>query len=124
MASSVTTVSQTAVVFGDPILPRSTRSIPAPPDEGDDNVSRPDIEWIPSRDTYLERVERLAKSRSELPSAVPDGWPEKVDAPRVWTGSDFSDPAQYVVEFNQDDIAEIESALAHLKGMTTHAPLR
>jgi hypothetical protein len=81
----------------------------------EDDTQRPDIEWIPSERTYLERVERLKTVANEQPKFIPDGWPKTIDSPRAWTASDFESAADYVMQFTSDDIAEIETALAHFK---------
>lgn len=76
----------------------------------------PDIEWQPSYETYRKRVQRLAEHARGRPHFVPEGFPDKVDAPRVWTGSDFRSADEYVVELTVEDIAEAENALAYFKG--------
>jgi hypothetical protein len=91
-------------------------NLTAPLPERPDDVVRPDIEWMPSYQTYLDRVERLAKWEQDLPKTVPDGWPIQVDLPRVWSGVDFKDTEKYVLKFTGNEIVEIEAALAHFKG--------
>ena len=89
------------------------------PTAGVDDVVRPDIEWLPSYDTYQARVERLAALDLTRPSHVPKGWPTRIDAPRNWTGSEFTGDAvskEYIVQLMEKDITEIEEALSYLKG--------
>ncbi len=77
MATSATTVKdvQLGIDFDAPLFARAKCTIPAPPDEGDDNASRPDIEWIPSYESFVRRVEQLKNSRGQKETTVPDGWP-------------------------------------------------
>jgi hypothetical protein len=91
-------------------------SIIAPSNGGYDDVIRPDIEWIPSLQTYKDRVERLKVLTTERQTSLPYGWPTKIEHPRAWSGSDFADSSKYVVQFTNADIVEIERALMHFKG--------
>ena len=78
--------------------------------------TQPDIEWLPSLKTYLDRVERLSKTSHDRPITVPEGFPRHIDAARVWSGDDFSDSEVYIVRLNEHDVLEVKSALAFLKG--------
>lgn len=78
-------------------------------------VTRPDIEWLPNYDTYQARVARLAQSRCDRPKTLPEGFPARVSSPRAWTGSDFSDPENYLVHLSFADVEEIKAALEHFK---------
>jgi hypothetical protein len=91
-------------------------SIIAPSNGGYDDVIRPDIEWIPSLQTYKDRVERLKVLTTERQTSLPYGWPTNIEHPRAWSGSDFADSSKYVVQFTNADIVEIERALMHFKG--------
>ena len=86
------------------------------PHAGTGDFVRPDIEWLPSYDTYERRVERLAALKPGRPNKVPEGWPTTIDAARDWTGSEFADSSKYVVELSKENILEIENALSHFKG--------
>jgi len=79
-------------------------------------IPGPDIEWNPSYETYRARVESLSKMDILRPQKVPEGFPETVDAPRVWSTTDFEDDSKYIVSLNESEIAEIERALAFFKG--------
>jgi hypothetical protein len=122
MSSTQTvTVLLPEATFGSPVFPRLNSSNPSPPDEEADNRVRPDIEWMPLFQTYIDRVERLKHRRQNRPTAVPSGWPTELKAPRVWDGSDFKDPANYVIIFTENDIKEVEAGLEHFKGMSMNA---
>jgi hypothetical protein len=73
----------------------------------------PDIEWNPCYQTYIDRVQHLSKLNADRPLSVPEGYPSRVDAPWVWSGSSFDD--EYIVPLSRDDIVEIEKALQHFK---------
>lgn len=104
-------------IFSDPFNPGSLAPIPEKPSEP---IVRPDIEWMPAYKTFKDRVERLAVLHPDRPTAVPEGWPTKVDGDRCWNGADLTED-DYVVKFTAEDIAEIEAGLAHFKGMS-HPP--
>ncbi len=76
----------------------------------------PNIKWNPSYDTFRARVEMLARLNLPRPENVPEGFPEVVDAPWVWDGSDMTDEPRYVVLLSEADILEVESALDYFKG--------
>ena len=120
MATTTVTILQPETKFASPTLPKANHSLSAPPDEADDNVVRPDIEWIPSHETYAKRVDQLKLTCMDRPTTIPESWPKSLDAARVWSGSDFKDNlGKYVVQFEESEIAEIENALAHFKGTYT-----
>ena len=77
----------------------------------------PNIEWHPSYQTYLDRVKRLSGLAVDRPRVLPDGFPDALDSPRVWSGSDFDDVGKYLICLTHDDIAEIEAALSHFSGL-------
>ena len=81
-------------------------------------VPGPDIRWNPDYETYLRRVDVLSRTRLERESAVPEGWPGKVDAAWAWRGEEFEGEEgvrKYVVELSGEDITEIEGALEMFK---------
>jgi hypothetical protein len=107
-----------------PTLPDTIRTPPShktpssPPEEPEDTTVRPDIEWIPSYETYKARVARLAYDSGiteQRPASVPADWPAHVNARRVWTGSDFADEGKYVVQLEKEDIQDAERGLVHFK---------
>lgn len=87
------------------------------------SVNHPDIEWLPSYDTYRARVERLAALALERPNHVPSGWPSRINAPRNWSGSEYADSSRYVVQLTEEEIAEIDEALSHFKGELSSKPM-
>lgn len=48
---------------------------------------------------------------------LPDGFPETLNSELAWTGKVFEKTSEYMVKLSQDDIAELENALATFKGM-------
>lgn len=72
----------------------------------------PDIEWIPSYETYRERVKRLAAERSNKPldASLPDGFPKAVGGDRVWAGDELCED-DYFVHLDEADVGEIAQAL-------------
>ncbi len=81
-----------------------------------DEADRPDISWIPSLKTFRERVERLQAEYPNRRTTLPAGWPARVEGARAWVGDDFKSEEEYVLQFSEEDVKEIETGLAHFKG--------
>jgi hypothetical protein len=78
-------------------------------------VPGPDIQWHPSYETYLRRIAALKAYRSDRQKTLPEGYPQRVDKPWVWSGDEI--PAErYVVLLNENDVKQIEEALGLFKG--------
>lgn len=75
-----------------------------------------DIDWYPSFEEYTARVEMLSKTRHTRPTTLPAGYPEVVNTPRAWTGSDFTDKSKYIYMLSEAEVKEIEAALSYFKG--------
>jgi hypothetical protein len=75
----------------------------------------PDIQWMPSYETYQARVAALNGLGIERQKRVPDRFPDKVIEPWVWSGEDFESEDEYVVRLDDEDVTEIENALADFK---------
>ncbi|KAK3294537.1 uncharacterized protein B0H64DRAFT_189707 [Chaetomium fimeti] len=82
-----------------------------------DEVSRPDIAWIPTLKTFKDRVENLQALYPNRRTTVPPGWPAEADAGRDWSGADFPSEDNYVIHLSPEDIDEIETALAFFKAL-------
>ncbi len=98
--------------INEPIIPDGTKS-----PENTTAAVAPDIEWHPSHHTYQNRIDRLAAYGDNRPMTLPDGFPEVIHSPRVWTGLDFGDKESFIVQLTEMDILEIEGGLNHFKGM-------
>jgi len=85
--------------------------------QADSAPTFPDIEWDPSLETYLKRVERLAKLGEVLPQTVPDGFPNTIPTARAWDGADFEDESDYVYTLTADDLDEVDGALQKFIGI-------
>lgn len=95
---------------------RSEGSTDSDTDNSDTNDEEgPDIDWYPSLEGYLARVDRLSKSRHTRPTTLPQGYPEAVKTERAWTGSDLADKS-YLYLLSEAEVKEIEAALNHFKG--------
>lgn len=96
-------------------LPRLASPHPDKPSKADTTT---DIEWDPSLETYLNRVERLAQLGEDLPRTVPDGFPTTIRSARVWDGADFaSNESAYVYTLTTEDLEEVDQALKTFIGM-------
>lgn len=79
-------------------------------------ISGPEIEWNPSFSTFQSRVELLSKLHLPRPQSLPPGFPETIQAPWAWNGSEYRHCENYVLQLGKSDIEEIESALNRFKG--------
>lgn len=79
-------------------------------------IPGPNIKWNPSYETYRARVESLSNMDILRPQKVPEGFPETVDAPWVWSTTDFEDDSKHIVSLNESEVVEVERALAFFKG--------
>jgi hypothetical protein len=48
-----------------------------------------------------------------LPTAVPSGWPTRLEGPLVWSGDSFGNEDEYVYYLTEEDKAEIGRALEY-----------
>jgi hypothetical protein len=83
-------------------------------------VPGPDIQWHPSYETYLRRVAALKACRLDRETTLPEGYPQRVAKPWVWSGDEIT-AERYVVRLSEDDIEHIEGALSSFKGKTCKA---
>jgi hypothetical protein len=77
-----------------------------------------DIDWVPSFEKYQARVQRRLQHRQPS-TELPDGFPLSVDYEACWTGDDFQGEHNddFVHVLTGEQIAEVEAALAHFKGV-------
>ncbi|KAF2669054.1 Clavaminate synthase-like protein [Microthyrium microscopicum] len=74
----------------------------------------PDIQWMPSHETYVARAKALAKLAIHRPTRVPAGFPDVVIEPWAWTGNDTREE-DYVLRLSDAEVTEVDAALAHYK---------
>lgn len=80
------------------------------------NYEAPNIDWVPSFENYMARVDRLSKSNART-TTLPPGFPERIEAPRTWAGHEFSEEKSYIYELSEAEVNEIEEALGYFKGL-------
>lgn len=80
------------------------------------NYEAPNIDWVPSFENYMARVDRLSKSHART-TTLPPGFPERIEAPRTWTGHEISEEKSYIYVLSEDEVNEIEEALGYFKGL-------
>ncbi|KAK0732538.1 beta-lactamase/transpeptidase-like protein [Apiosordaria backusii] len=66
--------------------------------------------------TSAQVQERLQSGKS-TPNVLPEGWPQAIQGPLVWSGSDFSDESLFVYHLTEEDKQEIRAALQHFKAL-------
>lgn len=79
-------------------------------------AKQPQIEYHPNEEQYRARTtRRLAENPSLTKSALPKGFPQKVESPLVWEGKDFKDESEWVYELTHDQLKEIDDAVKHFR---------
>lgn len=73
------------------------------------------ISFHPDRGVFEAR-RTICAAEKALERALPPGWPETLQGPLVWKGSDFSDDAGFSFQLSASDVAEIDRALKNVKG--------
>jgi hypothetical protein len=104
-----TTPYQAALRRDAALLPLNLDSVVQTADEG------PDIQWHPSYETYQRRVAALAACGLERETKLPEEYPECVSEPWAWSGGGLGEE-RYVLCLEEEDVGEIEQALAYFKG--------
>ncbi|ORX47741.1 taurine catabolism dioxygenase TauD, TfdA family protein [Hesseltinella vesiculosa] len=83
------------------------------------NSSQPDITYLPDKKNWQARTARRL-AEEDLPKDLPDGFPEKLDGPKLWTGSDYQDKeSEWVYELNEQELNEIKAALQDFEDAET-----
>lgn len=83
---------------------------------------QPDIEYHPDEAKWKARTARRLAEDLSLPSTpLPAGFPQKLDSPLVWQGSDWKDEKEWVYELNADQLKEVDDALKHFRS-TSYDP--
>lgn len=86
-------------------------------------AKQPDISYHPDVENWHNRTaRRLAEDPSLPKTALPEGFPKKLDSPLVWQGSDWKNEQEWVYNLNTEQLKEIDDAVKHFKSQYT--PLR
>ncbi|CZR49812.1 uncharacterized protein FPRO_16020 [Fusarium proliferatum ET1] len=60
-------------------------------------------------------VTDYANHLADAPVELPEGFPEVLDGPMAWTGSQFMDQSDYIYTLSESDLQETENALWYFK---------
>ncbi|GAB1205260.1 hypothetical protein APSETT445_003933 [Aspergillus pseudonomiae] len=71
---------------------------------------QPDIEYHPDYEKYTARAARR-KATEQLPTTLPDGFPQKLESPLVWEGKDVEKRDDWIYKLNDAQREEIDAAL-------------
>ncbi|KAK7035824.1 Clavaminate synthase-like protein [Favolaschia claudopus] len=81
-------------------------------------VGQPDIVYHPDEGKFRARTARRLAADPALPQrSLPDNFPPQVDGPIVWEGKDWKDESQWVYNLTDEQLAEIDRALAHFDSL-------
>lgn len=79
---------------------------------------QPDIQYHPDPVKYKAlTARRLEQDPGLLQMSLPPGFPAKVEGPIVWEGKDWINEDQWVYKLNEEEIQEIEGAVAHFESL-------
>ncbi|ORX90130.1 Clavaminate synthase-like protein [Basidiobolus meristosporus CBS 931.73] len=75
------------------------------------NSSQPNITYLPDRKNWKERTERRL-AEEQLTRELPEGFPEQLEGPKLWTGSDYEGKEeQWVYNLTEEELLEIDNAV-------------
>ncbi|KAF4123821.1 Taurine catabolism dioxygenase TauD, TfdA family [Geosmithia morbida] len=77
---------------------------------------QPDIAYAPDYDNWQARVARRLAD-GNLPTSVPEGFPDKLEGDLVWEGSTLAETYNWTYSLNSEQLAEIDGAVAHFKSL-------
>lgn len=92
----------------------STPTAAAPP-------GQPDIQYAPDYAKYQARGARRVQTE-ELPTSVPEGFPDQLEGKMVWEGETLADTYDWTYVLKEDQLAEIDEAVKHFKCKQTCIP--
>ncbi|KAJ3500807.1 hypothetical protein NLJ89_g9628 [Agrocybe chaxingu] len=79
---------------------------------------QPDIQYLPNEAKWKARTARCLAENPSLPqTALPGGFPKKLESPLVWEGKDWTDASQWEYKLSAEQLKEIDDALKHFKGL-------
>ncbi|TFK32123.1 hypothetical protein BDQ12DRAFT_775069 [Crucibulum laeve] len=79
---------------------------------------QPDIEYHPNEEKWNARTaRRLAEDPSLPQTPLPKSFPQKLDSPLVWEGSDWKDESEWVYNLSKDELKEIDDAVKHFHSL-------
>lgn len=77
--------------------------------------SQPDIDYIPDYEKYRARTKRRTETE-QLKEILPPGFPPRLSSDLVWDGKDLCEVYNWNYQLTDEDLDEIEAALAHFTG--------
>lgn len=84
------------------------------------NSSQPDITYLPDPVKYKSRIARRLKEE-QLESSVPEGFPEQLEGPKLWKGSDYEGKEnEWVYELTEQELKEIDDAVHEFEATGKH----
>ena len=74
-----------------------------------------DIGWTPDIAKFYERNTKRP-ARENITTKLPKGWPLSLQGPLAWSANRFRDESEYTYILSPSEIAEVDTALSHVKG--------
>jgi hypothetical protein len=77
--------------------------------------AQPDIAYQFNMQKYKDRTKKRLETES-LPKELPRDFPSKLESSLAWTGSDFQNTNEYIIVLTEEDLGDINRAVASFKG--------
>ncbi|GAW21693.1 hypothetical protein ANO14919_112170 [Xylariales sp. No.14919] len=77
---------------------------------------QPDISYHPDYEKWQARIAHR-QQQGNLPTSIPEGFPEKLSGDLVWEGQTVADEYNWTYVLSPEHLAEIDQAVAHFKGL-------
>ena len=74
-----------------------------------------DIGWTPDIAKFNERNTKRP-ARENITMKLPKGWPLSLQGPLAWSTNSFLEESEYTYVLSPLEIAEVDTALSHVKG--------
>ncbi|CAA7264108.1 unnamed protein product [Cyclocybe aegerita] len=83
-----------------------------------DTPKQPEIDYHPNEAQWKARTaRRLAEDPSLPQTALPAGFPKKLESPLVWDEKDWTDASQWEYKLSAEQLKEIDDAVKHFKSL-------
>jgi hypothetical protein len=84
------------------------------------NSSQPDFTYLPDRKNYEARTARRL-AQEQLETDLPEGFPDQLEGPKLWKGSDFEGKEnEWVYQLNEEELKEIDEAIRDFEATEKH----
>jgi hypothetical protein len=84
------------------------------------NSSQPDFTYLPSLKNYKNRTARRL-AEEQLEKDLPEGFPEQLEGPKLWKGSDYEGKeSEWVYQLTEQELKEIDDSVHNFEATEKH----